>query len=180
MKKDHTNLILTILIFIILISTLCIFLFFNTIQNKNEYTSEILATLSKKISDKNNVKILTKKFSELALTDEKIKGYFIKPGEINLFVDYLENIGLNNGAELVVESVEMGVKDKNIILVGVSVRGSFNNIIKILHLLENSPFYVDITQAFVNKEIKADETKTGVIPSVWQADISFSVLSLLE
>jgi len=183
MKRDHTKLILIISILIALVFTFVLFSFFKVIKNKNEYISKVLTTLSNKITSKNNAELLIKKSSELDNIYKTINSYFIDSTKINIFVDNLENLGSENNTTLTVKNVAISNTQKKTILVGVSVVGNFNNVIKVIYLLENSSFYVNVTQAFVNKKInpidlKVKDKKISNTPPIWQADISFSVLTL--
>ncbi len=183
MKKDKTNLIFIVSVLISLMLLSFLISFFKVIQNKNRYTSNVLATLSNKIVSRDNDEILTEKFSELKSINNKISNYFIEPEKINLFINYLEELGTNNNTKLVVKNAEIPSNKKDTILVKVSISGTFNNVIKVIYLLENSPFYINLTQAFVNEDIQPttpDNSKTNIKKSIptWQADVSFSVLSL--
>ena len=64
MKKNKINLILiTSVIFLILFIGVFIY-FLNVIRNKNKHTSVVIATLNKKIKDKENINILQKKIEK--------------------------------------------------------------------------------------------------------------------
>ncbi len=157
--------------------------FFTNIQKKNDYTSSVFRAISDKVVELDNAKILIEKSSELKSTDKTINNYFVDPMKISSFISYLEDLGLKNNTKLIVKNIKISNNKKDTILVNVSVKGNFNNTIKVLYLLENIPFNVNLTQAFVNKEIKPTENKDKKIkisttPPIWEANISFSVLSL--
>ncbi len=190
MKKDRTNLIFIITILIALSFAFFLVLFFGIIQKKNNYTSEVLTAISNRINERDNAKILIEKSTELKATDKTLNNHFVDPMKISSFISYLENLGLKNNTKLVVKNIGISNHNKDTILVNVSVEGSFNNVIKILYLLESTPFNVNLTQTFVNKEIESTEnndtkteiknkkTKVSYKTSPWKANISFSVLSL--
>ncbi len=190
MKKDHTNLIFIITILVTLFFIFFLIFFFRIIQKKNNYTSEVLTAISSKITERNNAKILIEKSTELKKANRALSSHFINPMKISSFISYLENLGSKNNTKLVVKNIGISNQKKDIILVNISVEGSFNSVIKILYLLESTPFNIDLTQAFVNKEIeptgnndtkteiKNKKTKVNSKHSLWKASVSFSVLSL--
>jgi hypothetical protein len=189
MKKNYTYLIFTISTLITILVVATFIFFFKVIQNKNEHTSKVLTVLADKMEDKKNAEILIKKFSEIESVEDELNLHFVDPAKIDTFVDYLEKLGLNNNVELSVKNVEILSKIKDTLLIKVSITGSFINVMRVIYLIENTPYNISLTQAFVNKEIKTIETtettetetkgiKKEIKPLVWQADISFNILSL--
>lgn len=183
MNHNHTNLILIISIVVFLVSIAVFIFFFKVIENKNEHTSRVLVTLAEKMSDKKNAETLLSKLAELDGVMNTINNSFVDQGKIDTFVDYLEKLGVDNGVELTVKNIEISPKEEKTIVVKISTSGNFNNTMKTLYLLENIPYNVSISQAFVNKEIKEieekdGEDKKGDRPVVWHADITFNILSL--
>lgn len=183
MRKNYTNLILGIAIFMVLLVVSSFIFFFKVIQNKNEHTSKVLITLEDKMVNKKNAETLIAKLNELEDLEKKINNYFVNPIEIDTFVGYLERFGVDNDLELVVKNVEVSINKEDTILVEVSMVGDFDKIMRVIYLIENSPYVIDLTQVFINKKIKITETgdqkiKKEITISAWQADLSFSVLSL--
>lgn len=183
MKKKNTTIILIISILVTLFVVFAFVFIFKIIQNKNEHTSKVLITLAEKIEDKKNAKILSKKFIELESIYQNINNYFVDPSKIDIFVDYLEKLGLSNQTDLIVKNVEILSKEKDTILVRVSIRGSFANVASVIYLLENIPFNVKLNQIFLNKETEnikndVDGKEEGSTNSFWRADVSFNILSL--
>lgn len=178
---------------LLLVSFIASFIYvFNVIKNKNRHTSVVSMTLEKKMVEKGNIRTLESKMSELEDINEKIASFFVETSKIDTFVEYLENMGIDNDVALVVKTVEPVKNDKNKIFVSLNMSGEFPNILKIIAELENSPYYLKINTTYLNKEIekKIDETvdvKGGVVgtkdvtkksKSIWQANVTFSVVSL--
>lgn len=183
MKKDRTNLIFLISILVTLLVVASFILFFKVIKNKNKHTSRTLSLLEEKIQNKQNSDNLLKRSSELKATSDHVNSYFINPDKIDTFVSYLEKMGTDNNAVLSVKNVEVSTRAKDTLIVKISATGSFSNVMKVVYLLENSPYVVSLNQAFVNKQIKQAQTdKNGKVisagSSYWQADVSFNILSL--
>lgn len=186
MKRDNTKLIFIISVLLTIIISISLLYFFKIITNKNNSAAETLSTLSNKMTQKKQVETLLQKSAELKSIDKSINNYFVNSSKISDFVDSIDALGTKNSTELTVLNVEQSQKDKNTILVKVSMKGSFSNVIKTVYLLEDSPFYINITQAFMNvdkSKILTDEKKTDSKkifsgPNKWVADITFKVLSL--
>jgi hypothetical protein len=191
MKKKNTKIMLIVSILVALLTILAFVFFFKVIGNKNEHASKVLVTLADKVADKENAEILTKKFTELESTYQNLNNYFIDSSKIDTYVDYLEKLGIENNTELAVKNVEVSSQDKNMINFKILITGDFSNVMKVIYLLENTPYRVNLTQSFINKETKVTEeiikatkgnkeTKKEITTSVWLADVSFSILSLLQ
>lgn len=188
MKKSNTNLILIISIILLVILTGFSFYFLNAIRNKNRHISAVLITLQKKIEDKQNVSTLQKKMNELLDINTKIDGYIVDTSRIDLFVEYLEGIGISNNVNLAVKTVDVLKNEKNKIFLGLSINGTFTNIMKTIVLLENSPYNMTITSSYINKDIVVPVDASNVTnkdkgalfkaEASWQADITFNVLSI--
>ncbi|MCX6753631.1 MAG: hypothetical protein NTV03_01070 [Candidatus Nomurabacteria bacterium] len=188
MKKSNTNLIFITSIILLVVLTGFSIYFLNAIRNKNRHISAVEITLKKKIEDKQNVSTLQKKMNELLGTNTKIDGYIVDTSRIDLFVEYLEGLGINNNVNLSVKTVDVLKNEKNKIFLGLSINGTFTNVMKTIVLLENSPYNMTTTSSYVNKDIvvpvdagNGTNKESGILPereSSWQADITFNVLSI--
>lgn len=189
MKKNNTNLILIISItFLVLVSSTLIY-FLNVIKSKNNYISVVASTLEKKMNEKENIKFLKDKIAELSDTYKKINSYFVNTASIDTFVVYLEGIGTDNNVELSVKGVDVPKNEKNKILVNLSMKGKFSDIMNIVDILENAPYNITINSLYLNKDIILPNDTANPLDkgknlppkeniSSWQADITFNVLSL--
>ncbi len=188
MKKNITNIKL-IISFLLLVTLLGLFFyFFNFLKIKNNQISTIIATLRAKETEKENIDVLKKKMAELGDVEKKIGDHIVDTASIDLFVEYLENIGINNNVNLIVKSVEVPKTEKNKILLNLEMNGSFSNITKTIALLENSPYNMMINSTYLNKDSTqfsqlnntSNDTKIipVAVPSSWQANLTISVLSL--
>lgn len=180
MKTKTTIKLIFSVVTTIAVSLLLIFVF-KIIKNKNMHTNAILATLESKMIEKENISLMSDKISEYENTRELIDSYFVNKKSADYFVEYLENLGKENNTELSVKSI--GLKnDKNeegdLISIKVFIEGSFNNVIKSLIVLENSPYNIFINSLYLNKDltvITEEDVGTGDIK--WSADVTFDVLS---
>jgi hypothetical protein len=177
MKKNSTTFILIISI-IVTIASVSLFVFFlKIIKNKNQHTSTTLITLQDKLQEKEDSIINASKISEIKLIQESMNNYFVDSDKIDVFVDYLEEIGSGFSSKVSVKSIEASQKTKDIISIKLSITGSFGAVMRTISFLENIPYQINITQIYFNKNEKQDRTKTSSLPA-WQADVSFNILSL--
>lgn len=195
MKKNSINLILCISIALLIIFFSIFVYLINVIKNKNNHISVVSITLGKKIAEKDNLNTLKKKMTELVDTQKTISGYLVDTTNIDIFVGYLETLGLTNNIELSVNSVDIVKNEKNKIFVNLTAKGAFPDSMKMLSLLENSSYNISIVSLYLNKEISSSSPQTLVssgkintakvtpapptlLKSSWQMDIGFNVLSL--
>lgn len=186
MKKNKTNIILIISTICLIFSVGCLVFLFNIVKNKNIHTSTVLDTLEKKIKEKENIGVLNSKMKELEEYQNKIDSFVVNVSKVDTFVEYLENLGLNNNVDLVVKSVDSPKNEKNKIVVTVSMTGGFSDIMKGISSLEYSSYNIVINTIYLNKEfsktteIDTIDSKETPKPreSFWIANVSFNVLSM--
>ncbi len=178
-------------IFILILSTTTLILsigifvfFFKIIKNKNIHTSVVISTIEEKIINNDNKEAILNKYNEIEDEHEIINGHFVDATNIDVFVEYLEKLGSEKNINTTVNSVELSKKEKNMILVKISLEGDVKNIMQVVSLIENSPYQIRIDSFYLNKQIETkieavnEQTKNINNVPLWQADVSFNVLSL--
>jgi predicted O-linked N-acetylglucosamine transferase (SPINDLY family) len=186
MNKNRTTFILSLSIIVMILSLGTLVFFFKIIINKNQHTSATLVALANKMERKNNIDSLTKKISEVELTQQTINGYFVDSTKIDSFIDYLEKLGASASTEVKVQNFDTPTaknQTNKTLMVTISSTGTFTNVMRTLELLENAPYKIHITKTTFNLQPKvtAIDEKTGKpVPDsstpIWQALISFSIL----
>ena len=185
MKKNYTVSILIFSILIAIASAGLLYFFFKVIENKNLHSSVVFTTLQDKIKEKENSVLNASKITELKSLQESINGYFVNPDKIATFVDYLEKIGSDLGSDVSVTSIDAPLKNQNIIIINLSIIGTFEKVMNTINFLENIPYQIDVTQIYLNKNsrdalsvnMKTDAQVKTPKTQTWQADISFNILS---
>ncbi|MFA6515135.1 MAG: hypothetical protein WCT42_02630 [Candidatus Paceibacterota bacterium] len=192
MKKTHTIFKLIFSIFVTILTVFLFVFFLKIIKNKDQHISVVLTTLQKKIGEKENAAKFAEKVTEIKSLQDSVNSLFVDPNKIDTFVDYLEEIGSNLGSKVIVQGIEMPPKTKNIIAIKISITGTFQEVMRTVSFVENIPYQVNITQVYLNKDIKQirggdvievtgnKEVKQPKVLEVskWQADVSFNILSL--
>jgi hypothetical protein len=180
MKNKKSTLILIVSIIITLLIMGMFVYMLRVIRNKNYFTSAVMIVLKEGMEKKENILAFSERINEVKQIQEKISGYFIKEDRIDTFVDYLEKLGLGIGSEVIVKSIDVPDKEKNIVFFNISVSGEFNQVLKTIYLLENIPYQINITKSYLNKNIYmklSDEGKDKEVTE-WEATITFKVASL--
>jgi hypothetical protein len=177
-KKIHTTFFLIFSIITLIAVALLFTFFFKAIKNKNEHISIAVTTLEEKMKEKENAILNASKVTEIKEIQSTINGYFVDPNKIDTFVDYLEKIGLNLGSNLLVNNIEIPPNTKNTISFKISITGTFQNVMRTVTLIENIPYQINVTRVYFNKKEKASIPDENVKPLIWQADVSFNILSL--
>lgn len=188
MQKNSTIFMLSLTILAVLFASGIFVFMFKVIQNKNEHTSKVLMTLEDKMAEKENMSVVNQRLTEVETTSKTVNSYFVDSKQIDLFVAYLEKIGADTSTDLAVKDVSVSTTEKGSLSLKLSVKGTFSNIMQVVSLLENSPYQINITQTYLNKELvdnapavtpnKNPKLPVAPPPILWRADISFSVLSL--
>lgn len=184
MNKLHKTLYLGFSIIVTIILILAVVFFFKVIKNKNQHTGSVLTVLDNKIIEKENIDFLSKKIDAIKVTHESVNSHFVDPTKIDNFVGYLENLGDSNGAKLSVKNVEASKnKEDNMISVEINIEGPFPSIMKIIGLLENSPYQIYINSTYLNRDIepvKEGEIIKTPIPKIktWKATVAFNILKI--
>jgi Tfp pilus assembly protein PilO len=182
MNKNKSTLIFYLSILTALLTVGVFIFFFRIIKNKNEHTSAVLTVLENKIIKKENINTLEKKVAELEATRQAIEGYFVNSNNIDSFINYLEKLGTSARTQLEVENVEISTVEKNTVLVKLSVKGTFTDVMQTVTLIENIPYQIHFTSVYLSKNTQSVTSKVGdkekvTTTSVWQADVSFKILS---
>jgi hypothetical protein len=141
------------------------------------------------MKEKDDAIIFAEKVAEIKALQVSVNNHFVDPNAIDTFVNYLEDMGSTLGSVTSVKDIQIPDKIKNTVVISLSITGTFNNVMRTITYLENIPYKINITDVYINKNMDESEGDllgvvkknkgpvTPVIPT-WQADISFSILSL--
>ncbi|MES2930515.1 MAG: hypothetical protein V4665_01900 [Patescibacteria group bacterium] len=176
MRKNYTTFILLLSIMAALVSVGTGLFFFRIIRHTNEHTSNVLYTLEMKMEEREKSGIDSEAIGHLEEIHGKINAYFINPLYADSFADSLENIGVQGDATVSVKQIRLSPEDPNLMLMDISLEGSFANVMNAISRLENMPYQIHIHSSDLNRQESLSENKSAKAPS-WRADISLSVLA---
>lgn len=155
-----------------------LFSFFKLVEEKNKNTYNMNQELESKIAEKDNIDAIAKQNKEISSIQSGINSHIVDPASINVFVDYLESLGEKNNTTLKVKSVEISKELKNNIFGKLSIEGYFDNVMQTFALFENSPYFLHVTNMYLNKDQNYSSTDASTLPNKWILDVSFNVVSI--
>lgn len=179
MKKTKTTAIFTIIL-ILTLFFLTVFVFFvNVIKNKNKHISAVSKTLEEKIEKKNQLNLIKDQNDFILESNQKINSYFINSENIDIFIEYLESIGIQEKVELIVKGVEISKNDSKIISITFLAQGDFSNIFRIIQRIEYAPYKIHFKNLYLSKEIMPQTNKTKKETQIlnWQLNGTLNILS---
>lgn len=162
--------------------------FFILTKNKTQETAEILEK-TESLSGKNTqiASIIASLKNERENID-KLSSYFIKENEIALFIKKIENLGPQSGAEVILESLEPGVTEKSVPFLSFRIKanGKFEDIERLLILLENMPLKLEwktarLTRGTISSPVMTGVSKKGPTEIVtWNLEVFLSVRNFIR
>ena len=166
------SLILSIILFIFF-SFVFIFLY-KDINNKKEMIQIAQERWQAEASRRENVKSLLNSVQSIKTERTLLDTHFVQSSDIVPFLDTIEELAKNVGANAEVISVDVA-KDNLSLVVQMSASGSFETIYRLILLLENSPYNLE----FVLVDIKNLDSSIKKIPQ-WTATFQIKLLSFIN
>ncbi len=172
-KKVLTRLILSLIFALIMLG---LFIFINrVIKNKNIHISKILFTLREKEDQNKNAILLKQKLREVESMQSTIISHLVDKKKPDVFVFFLEELGDRGGTTVDVKNISISKKESNKMDVSLIIEGSFNNVMKTISLLENTPYRLKINSINIDSH-KKESLIGGKVEVVWTSGVSFTTL----
>lgn len=175
MKKSATPIILCFAILILVVSFVGTMFFVQKISEKNTHTALVFATLESKIKEKENHTLLEKKVNEAKDVHSRMSEYFVDADTIDTFITTVESLGSITKTSVSVTNVASVANTLNMLSVNMSGRGNFEDVMRLVSLLEAMPYSIHVKNVFLNKDIQKQESPQKS-NNQWQVDIIFTVL----
>lgn len=189
MPLKKTYIIFFITLSSAIMAVLVFFYVFRIIKNKNDHSSNILSNIQSIIDQKNNISKLQNTVSETREKEEKLSTYLVHSNSLNDFIGFLEGEGTALSIPVEVLSVNASPDKANNINVEIKGVGSFEEVMKLLALIENAPYQIHIEHTYINKVITVEQppvsantnTSNKIVPkattSNFEINIAFNVVS---
>lgn len=168
----------------ILLSTIffivsCAFLFFiyKEVDKTKKATEELELKYKVEFEKRQEMKTLDKSVKILEEDKVKLDQHFANGSNIVPFLNTLEELAENVGANAEVSSVDI-LKDNQGLLVSVKAEGTFGSIYKLLELFENSVYELEITELDIQKVLRGD-TIEGNPSSYWEGLFRIKLISFI-
>ncbi|HAT68792.1 MAG: hypothetical protein A2481_03685 [Candidatus Yonathbacteria bacterium RIFOXYC2_FULL_47_9] len=154
---------------------------FVAMKNKTTATAELSAQNEALAGKESRVSSALSSVKEDSANIEKLSAYFIKESEIVAFTKKIELLGEQSGTEISLEALDpgVGVNDAPILNFRIVAMGEFQNVMRLIGLLENFP------AKFEWKSVDLSRNETAVDPKApkaaqWEASISLAALNFLK
>lgn len=165
-----------IIVFIVL--TVAFYFLYKEIQIKNTNAEKVLSEWQIEDSRRNEIKNIMRSVKIIEQDNDLLQTHFAKGSDVVPFLDNIDSFAPKVNSENEVISVEI-TKEKNELVVGINVLGSFESVYRYLTLLENSPYEIEFTGVDIqtnDKGFKSD--KTGKI-FPWEGMFKIKLLSFI-
>jgi hypothetical protein len=162
-------LILSVVFFLFFCAT-SVFLY----QKTKDYNKEALSLQEEWQTEnvrRENVKYLSSSVKTIQSEIASLESHFVKSSDVVPFLDTIEKLANDMSLKSEISSVDVN-KVNPVLMVEMRVQGSFENIYKLIRLLENSQYELE----FVSVNIQEMENSTAKIPQ-WNAALMIKLLS---
>ena len=176
-NKQKTGLIFTGVVFLVLLLLGAYGYSFLEMKKTSENAALVSAELNQYLSKKGTINILKTAVKSTKEERKKIDTYFVEWDDMPDFAKEIESLGKISGTELVITG--LGVKD-NTLLLKISSNGSFKNTLQLVALIENLPFKLEITEAYIDlvKKNISDNEGGGTLLS-WKGNFSIEIFGFI-
>jgi hypothetical protein len=153
---------------VLIIASIAAYVFIsNNIQTVRAAIKEKEATLAQLEGREQHLLALKANIAQTEGDRAKLASHFINVNTIADFLGSIETMGRNINLETT--TVSLGI-DNGALGIGITLRGSFQNIYHFLLLVEQLPYHIEIRQTALNYT-------AGSNPGPWSADIVLRVIS---
>lgn len=167
MKRSSTRAIVSLAICICAIIAYGIW--YSFVETKNIIVAELQNQIDIKKETAGRVSFARQALSEIAGDEAIVQSYFVPETGVVSFIDNLETLGRLQKATVDVLSVSKeNAKARPTIVLTVSIKGTFDAVMRTIGSIEHSPYDVSIPSLSVGKDEK----------NTWYADIKMLVGSI--
>ena len=157
---------------------LCVFLFLE-VKKKNERVSVLVNEISLRSKQDSAFRSVKAVVGETADLREKVNSYFVGRDGVSTFLELVESIGRESGADVSIKSVDLLASPDSTahatLSLSVESIGAWGIQLQFLSLVELLPFEVRVDRVSFSETVE----KENGFP-VWVGAISFKVLKLSE
>ena len=192
MKNNSQKIPLFISAIIFLFLCIVFIFLYKEINNNNEKAKQSAIDFQTEMSRRNEITSLDNSLQENNKNKAILESHSAKSSDIVPFLDTIEKLAPQIGANAEIDSVDNGIAKPGLI-VGLKISGSFGNVYKFLQLLENSPYEIDFismdmhklsTDAPLASVVAPSKNGSNVAPKIikvqnWEAILKIQLLSFV-
>ena len=161
------------LVFSVIFFAFCCFVFFvvyQKINSINKTSEQVLSEWKTEAIRRDEIKSLNKSIKVIEQERASLETHFAQSSDVVPFLNIIEELGLKVGAKAEVASVDIA-KDGTGLMVEMKASGSFESVYKLLMLLENSPYELELTSFNVRESVEKKQ---------WDAVFKIRLLSFIQ
>lgn len=170
MNKKTKKILIWALIFNILVIGMYSVLFLQVRKKVLESTIAI-ESLENNISKEKNLRFLKGVLKETVVEREKVESYFVDNDMVVGFIEKIESLGISADVALDLRGVSVEGDQKKVLKLDFKILGSFENIFYFLTLLENLPYKIQFTEAFMVRSSDSND---------WEGNFKMNLLSFSQ
>ncbi len=175
-KKTYTIFITSLFVVLTMLGVL-VFVFLQ-VKVKNQQVSIISQQISKKTTEDGNVETLKKVIEDTNEKRQQLKSYIVDENHIDEFVSWIENEGESIGVPVTINNVTVSSAKENILSVSFTGAGSFDKVMKMISLVEYSPYQIRINKLSLSKVVRSlDDEKKEIIITEWEFSMDIEAVS---
>ena len=149
------------------------------ISSEKTKAAEALSKLEAGIKKEYNLRALSAALEKTEEERAKIDSYFVDIKGVAKFLEKLQSFGDASGVSLKLENVD--IEGKNALKVSFNDNGSFAENYRLLELIENSPYTLEIDSMNINKVMVSVPGGASVsLNNLWSGSFSVRLLSFVN
>ncbi len=162
--------------------------FFVAMKNKTEATAELLTKVAELSGKETRVTSASAVLKSESVNISKLSSYFIRESEVVVFAKKLEDLGVQSGTSLSIESLDPGLTEKTIPFLSFRIKatGSFSDVMRLIVLLENFPGKLEWKTVRLARDISLDQ-QTGTATQgattqtpKWSVEVFLTALNFVK
>ncbi len=165
------------IIFFLLLCVLFFFLYKN-IKNNIEISKRVQVDLQKETLRREEVKNFNDSFKLIEKDKAELETHFAQSSNIVPFLDTIERISNSVGVVTDVSSIEV-TEDNSALSVQIKSKGSFEQIYKLLLLLENSPYELEFSSVGMYNNSDMSQKEKNNKKNEWVANFKIKLISFM-
>lgn len=158
------------------LSLLAFFMLYNQVNNNKQIAEETEIQWQNETTVQAKIKTLDISIKGISAERALLESHFAKTSDIVPLLDIVESMAELVGAKASIESVDALTEGVGL-SIGIKSRGSFEAIYKLIRLLENAPYEIEINSFDMQKVGEVQEGGSG---PEWSANFKVTLLSFTK
>jgi len=169
-------------LFSTLILVLSVFAFlalYMKIAENNQVAEQAILDWETELDRREDIKSLERTLKSIEKEKFSFESHFADGSDIVPFLNTIEKSAGAVGADLEITSVD-APGDAEALFLEAKAKGSFESLYKLLSLLENSPYELELHYAYLNRPGTGSSSSDPLKASQWELMLKFKLLSFVK